>query len=111
MCGIAGCIGTRDTETINRMMDALPHRGPNDRGLHTNGNSVFGHTRLSIVDVVYGRQPILTNEGKSGIICNGEVYNFQKIREKLEPKYSFKTNSDTETILHLYHEKGRLTAI
>jgi len=106
MCGIAGCIGTRDTDTINRMLDALPHRGPNDRGIHTNGNSVFGHTRLSIVDVAYGHQPILTDNGKSGIICNGEIYNFRKIREELESKYSFSTYSDTETILNLYHEKG-----
>lgn len=106
MCGIAGCIGSRDTETINRMLDALPHRGPDDRGIHTNGNSVFGHTRLSIVDVALGHQPILDNEGKSGIICNGEIYNFKEVREKLEPKYNFKTRSDTETILNLYHEKG-----
>jgi len=106
MCGIAGCIGTRDTDTINRMLDALPHRGPNDRGIHMYGDSVFGHTRLSIVDVALGHQPILSNGGSAGIICNGEVYNFRKIREKLKPKYNFKTQSDTETILHLFHEKG-----
>jgi asparagine synthase (glutamine-hydrolysing) len=88
------------------MLDALPHRGPNDRGIHTNGDNVFGHTRLSIVDVAFGHQPILTNDGKSGIICNGEVYNFRKLRTKLEPKYRFKTKSDTETILNLYREKG-----
>ena len=80
MCGIAGCIGTKDIETINRMLDALPHRGPNDRGLHVNGNSVFGHTRLSIVDVAKGHQPILSNGGSQGIICNGEVYNFRQLR-------------------------------
>ena len=88
------------------MLDALPHRGPNDRGLFVNGKSVFGHTRLSIVDVVGGHQPILTNEGNKGIICNGEVYNFKKLRKKLVPKYSFKTQSDTEVILNLYQEKG-----
>ena len=59
MCGIAGCIGTKDIVTVNRMLDALLHRGPNDRGIHVNGNSVFGHTRLSIVDVEKGHQPIL----------------------------------------------------
>jgi asparagine synthase (glutamine-hydrolysing) len=106
MCGIAGCIGTKDVNTVNRMLDALPHRGPNDRGLFVNGKSVFGHTRLSIVDVVGGHQPILTNEGNKGIICNGEVYNFKKLRKKLVPKYSFKTQSDTEVILNLYQEKG-----
>jgi asparagine synthase (glutamine-hydrolysing) len=106
MCGIAGCIGTRDEKTISRMLDALPHRGPNDRGIYVNGNCVFGHTRLSIVDVARGHQPILANSGKSGIICNGEVYNFRKLREKFLSKYRFKTESDSEVILHLYEEKG-----
>lgn len=106
MCGIAGCFGTRDIETINKMLDALPHRGPNDRGVHVFNNTVLGHTRLSIVDVAKGHQPILARDGRTGIICNGEVYNFQEIREKLVSKYDFKTSSDTEVILHLYHEKG-----
>ena len=106
MCGIAGCFGTQDVETINRMLDALPHRGPNDRGLHTFNGSVFGHTRLSIVDVVKGHQPILANGGRTGIICNGEIYNFRSLREKLVSKYDFTTESDTETILQLYREKG-----
>jgi asparagine synthase (glutamine-hydrolysing) len=106
MCGIAGCFGTKDSKTINRMLDALPHRGPNDRGVHENGHMVFGHTRLSIVDVVRGHQPILANGGSLGIICNGEIYNFRKLRTKLSPKYRFRTKSDTEVILHLYEEKG-----
>jgi len=106
MCGIAGCIGTDDTHTIELMLDALPHRGPDDRGIHACGNAVFGHTRLSIVDVVKGHQPILANHGKSGIICNGEIYNFQAIRAQLAAKYPFATNSDSEVVLHLYQEKG-----
>ncbi|MFW6102643.1 MAG: asparagine synthetase B, partial [Chloroflexota bacterium] len=106
MCGIAGCFGIKDTETINRMLDALPHRGPNDRGLHTFNNTVFGHTRLSIVDVAKGHQPILANGGRTGIICNGEIYNFRDLRQNLISRYEFKTLSDTETILHLYQEKG-----
>ena len=106
MCGIAGCIGARDVETINNMLDALPHRGPNDRGIHTYKNIVFGHTRLSIVDVAYGHQPILADDGGKGIICNGEIYNFRKLRTKLAPQYRFRTKSDTEVILHLYQEKG-----
>ena len=57
MCGIAGCVGSKDVVTVNRMLDALPHRGPDDRGVYINGNSVFGHTRLSIVDVIGGHQP------------------------------------------------------
>jgi len=106
MCGIAGCFGTKDTETINKMLDALPHRGPNDRGIHTFNHTVFGHTRLSIVDVARGHQPILANGGRTGIICNGEIYNFKEIRDKLVDKYQFTTGSDTEAILNLYREKG-----
>ena len=106
MCGIAGCIGERDIETVNKMLDALPHRGPNDRGIHVNGNSVFGHTRLSIVDVAKGHQPILANNDRRGIICNGEIYNFRDVREKFLRNYDFKTDSDTEVLIHLYQEKG-----
>lgn len=106
MCGIAGCFGGRDTKTINRMLDAMPHRGPDDRGIHSVNGTVLGHTRLSIVDVAGGHQPILANGGGSGIICNGEIYNFRSLRRKLVSNYPFKTQSDTETILHLYKEKG-----
>jgi asparagine synthase (glutamine-hydrolysing) len=67
---------------------------------------VLGHTRLSIVDVVHGHQPILSEDKNSGLICNGEIYNFKEIREKLEDRYRFKTHSDSEVILHLYREKG-----
>jgi asparagine synthase (glutamine-hydrolysing) len=67
---------------------------------------VFGHTRLSIVDVAGGRQPILANGGKTGIICNGEIYNHSAIRERLESKYQYTTFSDTESILHLYQDMG-----
>jgi asparagine synthase (glutamine-hydrolysing) len=106
MCGIAGCIGVQDAKTINKMLDALPHRGPNDRGIHEFGNGVFGHTRLSIVDVAKGHQPIVSEDGKTGIICNGEIYNFRKIRARLAPHYRFRTKSDSEVVLHLYQEKG-----
>jgi len=106
MCGLAGCFGEKDEKTVNRMLDALGHRGPNDRGLHTHGNTVFGHTRLSIVDVAKGHQPILANDGNSSIICNGEIYNFRSLRSKLTSKYRFRTRSDTEAVLRLYQDKG-----
>lgn len=106
MCGIAGCFGIRDEATINRMLDALGHRGPNDRGIHAEENKVLGHTRLSIVDVAGGHQPLLTPDGMAGIICNGEVYNFRTIRRKLLPEVRFTTRSDTEVILHLYRSMG-----
>ena len=106
MCGIAGCFGAKDEKTINRMLDALGHRGPNDRGIYSNGNAVLGQTRLSIVDVAYGHQPILADSGSKGIICNGEIYNFRKLRDRLSHLYNFKTRSDSEVILHLYQDKG-----
>lgn len=106
MCGIAGCIGIDDIRTIELMLDAMPHRGPDDRGIHVYGQFVFGHTRLSIVDVIKGHQPILADNGKSGIICNGEIYNYRAIRQQLASKYSFSTHSDSEVILNLYHENG-----
>lgn len=106
MCGLAGCFGVRDETTISKMLDALGHRGPNDRGVHSRGQMVLGHTRLSIIDVAGGHQPILTRDGRKGIICNGEIYNFRKLREPLSRKYPFQTNSDTEVILHLFQEKG-----
>jgi asparagine synthase (glutamine-hydrolysing) len=88
------------------MLDALPHRGPNDRGLQTFGDVVFGHTRLSIVDVARGHQPLLADDGRTGIVCNGEIYNHLDLRQRLSPKYEFKTKSDTEAVLHLYREMG-----
>ena len=106
MCGIAGCFGKKDVNTVSKMLDSLEHRGPDDRGIHMYGDTVLGHTRLSIVDVHGGHQPILTQDGTKGIICNGEIYNFESIRRRLEKKYDFTTRSDTEVILHLYREKG-----
>ncbi|MFC1945163.1 asparagine synthase B [Chloroflexota bacterium] len=106
MCGIAGCFGVEDVKTINRMLDALPHRGPDDRGVQSFGSAVFGHTRLSIVDVAGGHQPIVANQGGTGIVCNGEIYNFRELRHQLIREYRFATDSDTETILHLYQKKG-----
>jgi asparagine synthase (glutamine-hydrolysing) len=88
------------------MLDAMPHRGPDDRGIHTFNGTVLGHTRLSIVDVAGGHQPILTGNGSTGIICNGEIYNFGGLRRRLGSNHSFRTRSDTETVLHLYEEMG-----
>ncbi len=106
MCGIAGCFGVKDIEKVDRMLNVLPHRGPDDRDIHSFDRTVLGHTRLSIVDVRKGRQPILADEGRSGIVCNGEVYNFRTLRKQLKDKYTFQTDSDTEVILHLYREMG-----
>ncbi len=106
MCGIAGCFGIQDEKTVDRMLDAMTHRGPDDRGIHVHRCGVFGHTRLSIVDVAGGHQPILADGDEIGIICNGEIYNFHEHRNWLRAKYRFKTKSDSEVALHLYREKG-----
>ncbi len=106
MCGIAGCFGIKDEKTINKMLDALGHRGPNDRGIHSGEKYVLGHTRLSIVDVATGKQPIVACDGRKAVISNGEIYNFRKLRMKLLPNYRFTTRSDAEVILHLFQEKG-----
>ncbi len=106
MCGIAGCVGSRDKKTVNLMLDALRHRGPNGRSIHGNGNMIFGHTRLSIVDVAHGHQPMLSDDGSKGLIANGEIYNFHAIRQRLAKHYPFKTHSDSEVILALYEERG-----
>lgn len=106
MCGIAGCFGIKDEETINQMLDALTHRGPNDRGTHSGDRFTVGHTRLSIVDVATGHQPILASDSRKGIVANGEIYNFKKLKADLTDDYDFKTESDSETILHLYQERG-----
>ena len=106
MCGIAGCYGDKDVKTVKRMLDAMEHRGPDDRGVYTFADAVLGHTRLSIVDVAGGHQPILANDGQTAIICNGEIYNFRRLKEGLTLKYDFATDSDTEVVLHLYQEKG-----
>ena len=106
MCGIAGCFGGGDVEVVERMLDAMEHRGPDDRGVYVYNGTILGHTRLSIVDVAGGHQPILTNDGRTGIICNGEIYNFHRLKERLSLKYNFITNSDTEVIIHSYQDKG-----
>lgn len=106
MCGLAGCFGKKDEAMANRMLDALPHRGPDDRGVFVREDMVLGHTRLSIVDVAGGHQPIITENGRQGIICNGEIYNFRALRQTLPSTCIFGTDSDTEVILHLYREKG-----
>lgn len=102
MCGIAGCFGNPDEKTINKMLDALPHRGPNDRGIENKGKGTYGHTRLSIVDVERGHQPMLNEDKEIGLICNGEIYNYKELKKGLQKKHTFRTDADSEVILHLY---------
>ena len=106
MCGIAGIImrGAPVTpELLRPMADRLRHRGPDDQGFLTDRNVGLVHTRLSIIDLAGGHQPILADRDRLALIANGEVYNFIELRAELEAAgCRFTTHSDSETILHAY---------
>ena len=108
MCGIAGFISndSPSREEIKKMIDAISHRGPDDEGIFIKGNVGLGHRRLSIIDLGSGQQPMSNSNGSVWITFNGEIYNYKELKKQLEPKYEFRTNSDTEVIIHLYEEKG-----
>lgn len=108
MCGIAGFVGSGTLEDLRRMTNKLIHRGPDAEGLWNDQGIYLGHRRLSIVDLQDGQQPMWTNDGKLGIIFNGEIYNHLTLRRLLQAKgYQFKTNhSDTEVLLHGYQAWG-----
>ena len=111
MCGIAGIVAPIGSEaiaeTMVRMTDAIVHRGPDDQG-HVIGDGIgIGMRRLSIIDVSGGQQPIANETGDIHVICNGEIYNFDVLREELIAKgHRFKTKSDAEVIVHLYEDHG-----
>lgn len=108
MCGIAGFFGKGNKETLEKMADSLKHRGPDAAGFFYDEKDKMGiaHTRLSIIDVSGGGQPIFTEDGNKAIVFNGEIYNFRELKKDLESRHRFKTNSDTEVILHLYEDLG-----
>ncbi len=112
MCGIAGYLNLRSGEraepsVLRPMLDAIRHRGPDDEGLFAEGPAGLAMRRLSIVDLRTGGQPLSNEDGSVWIVFNGEIYNFQELRERLlKLGHVFKTRSDTEVILHLYEEKG-----
>src|SRR3989344_4451010 len=108
MCGIAGFYGNGNENTLLKMAECLKHRGPDSRGYFFDENLKIGlaHTRLSIIDLARGNQPIFSEDGKKAIVFNGEIYNFLKLKKKLENTHKFKTNTDTEVILHLYEDLG-----
>jgi asparagine synthase (glutamine-hydrolysing) len=107
MCGIAG-FNWEDQELIKRMSSILVHRGPDGEGIYTDTGISLGHRRLSIIDLSSaGAQPMSNKEGDFTITYNGEIYNFQEIREKLKEKgYRFKSNTDTEVLLYGYQQWG-----
>jgi asparagine synthase (glutamine-hydrolysing) len=103
MCGIAGMFGCSDKNLLRKMLDVMIHRGPDEMGTHIDDGLAVGQTRLSIIDVSSGRQPIYNEEKNGMVICNGEIYNHLMLRKKLT-NHSFRTHSDTESILHLYED-------
>ena len=110
MCGIAGYFlrqGEAQTEVVRAMCSEIYHRGPDDEGYHVAGACGIGMRRLSIIDLSTGHQPISNEDGSIWVVFNGEIYNYQELREELIGKgHQFRTNSDTETLIHLYEEEG-----
>ena len=112
MCGIAGFVDTDrharpDLNLIHRMCEVIRHRGPDDEGIHVEAGAALGMRRLSIIDLAGGRQPIHNETGTIRVVFNGEIYNYQELREELEARgHHFYTSSDTETIVHAYEEWG-----
>lgn len=109
MCGIAGIIDPRGPgqRDLDRMLAAIRHRGPDDEGSFVAGPAALGNRRLSIIDLAHGRQPLRNEDGTLWIVFNGEIYNYRELRSGLEEKgHRFLTDTDTETILHLYEELG-----
>ena len=112
MCGIAGLLEfERDTRAdpaaLRAMCQIMAHRGPDDDGFHIDGPVGIGMRRLSIVDLATGHQPISNETATATIVFNGEIYNHLALREQLVARgHSYRTHSDTETIIHLYEEYG-----
>ena len=109
MCGFVGFCSknVKDKNVIKEMNNQIIHRGPDSDGYFFDKDVNFGFRRLSIIDLHEGSQPILNESGDTAIIFNGEIYNYQELREDLVAKgYKFKTHTDTEVILHGYEEYG-----
>jgi asparagine synthase (glutamine-hydrolysing) len=112
MCGICGAVYSNpkkpvDRKMLERMTDIMTHRGPDKNGFFVSPGIGMGIRRLSIIDLQTGDQPVSNEDGTITLVCNGEIYNFRELREKLlERGHRFKTNSDVEVIVHLYEDHG-----
>lgn len=103
MCGIAGCLGTRDDALAQRMAGALAHRGPDGEGFHHGDGVSLAHRRLSVIDLATGAQPMQSADARYLLVYNGEIYNYKAIRTELESLgRSFRTQSDTEVLLEAF---------
>jgi asparagine synthase (glutamine-hydrolysing) len=111
MCGIAGIVHgdgrEADPALVERMCAAIEHRGPDARGIHAEGPAGIGIQRLRVVDLEGGDQPIYNEDRSVAVVLNGEIYNFRELRRRLEASgHRFRSDGDTETIVHLYEEEG-----
>jgi len=118
MCGIAGFIDTKTSKEVsinrlNKMLQSIEHRGPDDSGVFSDGPIYLGHNRLAIIDLSkHGHQPKISTSGRYVCSFNGEIYNYKILKVELEKKgYSFLSNSDTEVLLTLIEEYGFNKAI
>lgn len=111
MCGIYGIIDLTGAPVDGRLLEAMGgvtrHRGPDDLGAHVDGACAIGMTRLSIIDLAGGHQPIANEDETAWLVCNGEIYNFRALRRELEAAgHRFRTHSDSEVLLHGYEQWG-----
>ena len=109
MCGICGFIGdaVEREPVLERMMQAIRHRGPDGSGVFLDGKAALGFQRLSIIDLEQGMQPMRNETGDRVLVFNGEIYNYRELREELVRRgHQFKTRSDSEVLLHGYEEYG-----
>lgn len=111
MCGIVGFTGhSLDEGKLQRAVDSLHHRGPDGSGIYIDPHECagLGHARLSIIDLETGAQPLYAQNDELVLVCNGEIYDFERIRNELQALgHEFYTKSDSEVILHLYREYGK----
>jgi len=107
VCGIAGLVGQQEPRLLRAMARILTHRGPDDEGFWEDGEVGLAARRLKIIDLVGGHQPLANEDGSNWLVFNGEIYNFRDLRARLERKgHRFASQTDGETILHLYEEEG-----
>jgi asparagine synthase (glutamine-hydrolysing) len=109
LCGIAGIVNAdHDRDAVmQRMLDALRHRGPDGAGIYHGEHATLGHRRLSIIDLEGGQQPLRNADRTIWLVCNGEIYNYRELRRRCElDGYRFLTHSDCEVIIALYERHG-----
>src|SRR5438093_6502468 len=111
MCGIAGVVANDPAQLsiplVRNMVGTLAHRGPDDEGVESYGSATLAARRLAIIDLAHGHQPMANGRGDVFAVQNGEIYNFEELRQELERAgHIFRTRSDTEVLPHAYDEWG-----